>query len=247
MKFNIVIFCLSFFLLTVLPANVDAQAYPTLTRGDIPTIINNMNIERQERGLNSLKVDATLSKVAQSRSQFLAEEGRIYHISAPAGTPWPNLSQAGYSYTLAGENLAMGIENTEVLSDRWMASPKHMENILEGSYEDVGVGVTSGYYNGSPASYVVVYFGKKSPTSASRQNSTIYRPVKIANYLTVPNGKTAQSVGTTQSTVVASDIPDALLTPSASSKEAQEIRIMRQLIAHLQSYLKIVSADSELI
>jgi hypothetical protein len=241
MKFNIAFIGLMVLFSIVLPANADAQALQTLTSSDIPAIIAEMNQDRQAQGLSPLRINPALSAAAQSRSQLLAGEGRIYHVSAPAGTPWPNLARAGYSYTNAGENLAVGIEATGTLEDRWMNSPSHRENIVNGIYEDVGVGVTSGYYANTPASYVVVYFGKKAPAGTTPTAAPQTQAVAQAK------GKTAQPSLTTQSTIASSEAPKSLSSARAPSPDGEKVRLLTQLINLLGSYLEIVRGNAGLI
>lgn len=206
-------------------------------------IISEINKERLSRGMSALKFDPLLSQAAQSRSGYLAGQGQIFHVTAPAGTPWPVLSQAGYQYTLAGENLALGIETSRELASRWMASPTHRDNILHGQYEDIGVGVTSGYYGNQEASYVVVYFGKKRPGAVSVSSPTTVTSLPK----TYPSGA---SGGTTQATVASSQSIPYVLPASHSlpvNPEQEKIRLLNELITALGSYLMLMRTNAGLI
>lgn len=223
-------------LVSASPLYVSASTGPS-----VPAIIGEMNADRQAYGLGTLRVDSQLSQAAQARSAYLAGQGRIFHVTAPAGTPWPNLTQAGYKYVSAGENLALGIETPEALEARWMASPTHRANILGSHYEDVGVGVTRGYYQGQPTSYVVVYFGKKRPEASFVATS--------------PKSQTrSYSVGssnaTTQSVATASVNPPVTLGATSlvsSEKDTERVRLLKELISLLNSYLLGMEKRSGLI
>lgn len=227
MKFNKrIIGLFALLLIIVSPASLDAS----INAPQSSDIISEINKERLSRGMSALRADPALSAVAHNRSKVLANAGRIFHLTAPSGTPWPELWDGGYKYTHAGENLALGIESSTELARRWMASPSHRENMLGHNYEDVGVGVTMGYYNNMPVSYVVVYFGKKRTDNGS---------------------SSAGMSQTTQANVVARSYSSKTLPvynplPSNSS-DNEKIRIITQLITYLDSYLRIVQTNEGLI
>jgi hypothetical protein len=79
--------------------------------------------------------------------------------NTPDGTePWWFFTQAGYSYTNAGENLAYGFSDSASTVDAWMNSAGHRANIL-GSYTEVGFGVASGAnYQGGENTVVVAHY-----------------------------------------------------------------------------------------
>ena len=191
------VFIFIIFSLLSIPAASAAGPLPS----DIVHFINN---ERTSRGLSSLKIDPALSQAAQSRSAVLAGEGRIFHVTAPKDTPWPEIAQVGYNYSFAGENLALGIETPAELTARWMASPTHRENILEEDFEDIGVGVTMGHYEGKVVSYVVSYYGKKKTGSAVASVSQA-----------VPVDSSASSVSAPK-TFIVSEAPQVAGSKSAS-------------------------------
>jgi uncharacterized protein YkwD len=49
-------------------------------------------------------------------------------------------------------------EFSESMVDKWMHSPGHRENILNGDFDRIGIGVASGKYNGFDAIYVTQNF-----------------------------------------------------------------------------------------
>jgi hypothetical protein len=67
--------------------------------------------------------------------------------------------EAGYEYILIGENLAMGnFENNENLIEAWMNSEGHRENILNSKFQEIGVAVMEGLYNGEKIWMAVQHF-----------------------------------------------------------------------------------------
>ena len=52
------------------------------------------------------------------------------------------LTEAGVSYTRAGENIAYGQSTPEAVVQSWMSSSSHRANILSSSFTTIGVGCT---------------------------------------------------------------------------------------------------------
>ena len=70
------------------------------------------------------------------------------------------VSSAGYSYITIGENLALGnFAGDQALVDAWMASPGHRENILRPQFQEIGVAVLKGTYEGQSTWVAVQEFG----------------------------------------------------------------------------------------
>lgn len=59
----------------------------------------------------------------------------------------------------AGENLAMQFTEANEVEEAWMVSPLHRANIVNKKYTDIGIGISTGLYNGSSTIYVVQLFG----------------------------------------------------------------------------------------
>ena len=134
---------------------VEAQTTSTPNASNIVKLINS---ERTSRGLSPLSENTLLTKAAKTRSGVLASMGKLIHVSAPSGSAWPTLAAVGYSYTLAGENLASIPPATMEVVPAWMESAPHRANILTSEYKEVGIGISQGPYQGGTAYYVVAYF-----------------------------------------------------------------------------------------
>lgn len=211
-------------------------------------IVSSINKERTSRGLNALNINPKLTQAAQARSEVLARAGRIFHIRAPKDTPWAVLSQVGYSYILAGENLALGIETHSELTSRWMASPTHRENILEAKFEDIGIGITTGYYEGQLMSYVVSYYGQKKAGATSASISQVAPVISSTSAVSIPKpvpAKVSIRKAEIHSPVLSDNytletLPPAIPNISTSSPEKgdERVRIVDRIIALLDSFLK---------
>jgi len=122
-------------------------------------IIQLTNQQRAAAGLNTLNTDSRLSAAAQAKANNMFQEQYWDHFGPNGETPWMFISQAGYTYVYAGENLAKGFRTAEGVHEAWMASPTHKENIMSVNYKDIGVAVVDGVLEGKETTLVVQMFG----------------------------------------------------------------------------------------
>jgi uncharacterized YkwD family protein len=111
-------------------------------------VIQLVNQERENRGLDPLTVNDTLTSIARTKSEDMVANNYFSHNSPTYGSPFDMLSQFGVSYSTAGENIASGQTTAASVMDTWMNSPGHAANILNDAYTEIGVGVS--YNNGRP-------------------------------------------------------------------------------------------------
>jgi uncharacterized protein YkwD len=96
------------------------------------------NRERQERGLQALRWDSSLSRVATEFAQDMNERDYFAHESPDGRTMKDRLAAAGVKFGFAGENIAYGYENGNDVVIGWMNSKGHRENILKPEYDRIG-------------------------------------------------------------------------------------------------------------
>lgn len=109
-------------------------------------VINLVNLERSNAGLGSVSSTAELNAAAQARASEIIES---FSHTRPDGTScFTILAPYGVSYFTAGENIAAGQSSPESVMDAWMNSEGHRANILNGSFNHIGVGFikTNGGY-----------------------------------------------------------------------------------------------------
>ncbi len=131
-------------------------------------IIQLTNQQRTASGLNTLTSNAKLAAAAQAKANNMFELQYWDHYGPNGETPWMFISQAGYTYVYAGENLAKGFRTAEGVHEAWMASPTHRENIMSVNYKEIGVAVVEGTLLGKETILVVQMFGN--------QTNQIYKP-----------------------------------------------------------------------
>ncbi|OLS03026.1 CAP domain-containing protein [Tissierella creatinophila] len=103
-------------------------------------VVRLVNIERQKNSLSAFTPSNKLSNVARLKSQDMAEGNYFSHQSPKYGSPFDMMKSFGISYKTAGENIAKGYNSAESVVKGWMNSQGHRENILNSSFNTIGVG-----------------------------------------------------------------------------------------------------------
>jgi uncharacterized protein YkwD len=135
-----------------------ADAVPTITRttcdgGTIALdveenrIVHLQNQARISSGLEPLCIDPILTQAARDHSADMIARNYFGH-----GLVGSRLSSYGYNWLTYGENIAGGYGGYYSSADgamaQWMASPGHHANIMNPNFQEVGVGMATGEYNG---------------------------------------------------------------------------------------------------
>jgi uncharacterized protein YkwD len=105
------------------------------------------NQARLNSGLERLCVDPILTEAARGHSADMIARNYFGHGSVGA-----RLTSYGYNWITYGENIAGGYggyyASADGAMDQWMASPGHYANIMSSNFQEVGVGMATGEYNG---------------------------------------------------------------------------------------------------
>lgn len=133
-------------------------------------VVELTNLERSKAGLPNLKINPELSQAAQSKAADMIKRGYWSHNTPDGKEPWIFISQSGYSYLHAGENLARDYSSAESAVSAWMNSGSHRANMLNPNYQDIGVAVVEGRVRGVETTFIVQMFGKPQ-TSKSKITS----------------------------------------------------------------------------
>lgn len=113
---------------------------PECPGGFLQDLVDLMNEERAQEGLDPLDVDLRLVEMAQAHSEDMAATATLSHTGSDGSTPADRAVAAGFPYSNLGENVAAGQPDAaEVVSD-WMGSVGHRANIL-GPFTHVGCGL----------------------------------------------------------------------------------------------------------
>lgn len=168
-----------------LPREIEKQVNtppPLLAQYDSPKafltlegVVRSTNMQREKAGLRPLVNNALLNNSALQKAQDMFTKQYFAHDS-PEGIGVGDLAASvGYEYIAIGENLALGnFANDEALVAAWMASPGHRENILDGRYQEIGVVVLQGTYQGKRMWIAIQHFG--FPLSACPKPDSTLQP-----------------------------------------------------------------------
>jgi hypothetical protein len=130
-------------------------------------LVDLANGDRASNDRAILKMNPVLVTVAQAKANDMAAKGYFAHTSPEGVDPWHWFKEAGYSFTYAGENLAIDFVDSADVERAWMDSPTHRENILNSHYTEIGIATAEGVYEGHPTVFVVQEFG--APSTSERQ------------------------------------------------------------------------------
>ena len=124
-------------------------------------LIQMANGERAIEGLPPLTENSILNHVAYLKAQDMVKNDYFAHWSPAGLSPWHWFNEAGYNFSYAGENLAMGFLDAKNIHREWLASPTHRDNIVEENYSDIGIAVVEKDFYGKRTFLVVQVFGTK--------------------------------------------------------------------------------------
>src|SRR3989344_8368009 len=135
-------------------------------------VMNWTNVQRKENGnLPPLKENLVLNAAAEAKLKDMFRNQYFEHESPLGIGPGELVESAGYEYIASGENLALGnFDGDRDLVQAWMDSPGHRANILNTKYQEMGVAVGKGTYEGNTRWLAVQIFGK--PLASCPQPST---------------------------------------------------------------------------
>ncbi|GGM62649.1 CAP domain-containing protein [Dactylosporangium sucinum] len=99
-----------------------------------------VNAERAKAGCKPLAFNAKLAAAAGKHSQDMYQRKYFSHTT-PEGVDFAKrISNEGYKWSGAAENIAMGQDSPEKVMQAWMNSEGHRANILNCGLKDLGVG-----------------------------------------------------------------------------------------------------------
>lgn len=107
------------------------------------TMIQLVNQARAQAGLRELSVDSALTQTARLKSQDMINLNYFAHQSPTYGSPFDMMSQFGINFQSAGENIACN-QTVEAAHQALMNSQGHRDNILNSSFNYIGIGIIDG-------------------------------------------------------------------------------------------------------
>jgi uncharacterized protein YkwD len=98
------------------------------------------NAARATARAAALSLDPKLNTVAQSHARDMAQRGYFGHVTPEGKTLSQRLRGAGITFSAAAENIAANF-SARATVQAWMKSPAHRQNLLNGAFGRLGVGV----------------------------------------------------------------------------------------------------------
>ncbi|OGL29356.1 hypothetical protein A3D14_01140 [Candidatus Saccharibacteria bacterium RIFCSPHIGHO2_02_FULL_47_12] len=142
---------------------------PYATSMSISSLLSSTNSNRAGNGSAALSLNSQLNQAAQAKANDMVARNYWSHNTPDGQEPWVFISNAGYNYQKAGENLAYGFLTSDDTVAGWMNSPPHKANLLDSSFTEVGFGFanSSNFNSDGEETVVVAMYGKPAVLSAS--------------------------------------------------------------------------------
>lgn len=105
----------------------------------IAPLVEAHNRIRRERDLPEFFPNAQLHQSARSHAQDMADRKLMTHEGSDGSHVGDRVSETGYRFRVAAENIAAGYRDVDDVLQGWMKSPPHRKNLL-GPCTQIGVG-----------------------------------------------------------------------------------------------------------
>ena len=140
---------LAFMLALLLPVTAFAWGANAFSSSSEQQLFQLTNQARAAAGRKALHWDSQLAAFARARAKDMIVRNYFSHQIPPDGhTVFDVMSNAGYCYNLAGENIGWNNypddQATDEIQTMFMNSPDHRANILGPAWDSVGIGAYKG-------------------------------------------------------------------------------------------------------
>ena len=126
------------------------------------TVVDLINQRRSENGLAPVTLVSELTQSSRRHSRDMADNNFTSHTGSDGSDAGERMEEAGYDWIRWGEIIAWGFGgNPESAVNWWMNSDGHRAIILDGRYEDFGVGYARNE-NSDWVHYWTVNFGTRA-------------------------------------------------------------------------------------
>jgi uncharacterized protein YkwD len=92
-----------------------------------------------------------LATAAFRHSVDMAANSSFSHTGTNGSTLGARITQAGYSWSSCGENIAVGQSSVTAVVNAWIGSPGHCQNIMSAGFTEIGAAYDSGVYLSNPS------------------------------------------------------------------------------------------------
>jgi uncharacterized protein YkwD len=96
----------------------------------------------------SLVMEPRLRCAARLHSQYMAAaENDFAHETRTGSVPGQRVNDAGYDFSMVGENIAVGSETPEDVVKAWLASDGHCKVLMQPGFTQIGIGYAFGTWD----------------------------------------------------------------------------------------------------
>ncbi len=206
----------------------------------VSDLLSDTNAQRNSSNEAGLNLNSQLDAAAQAKADNMVALNYWSHDTPSGQPPWVFITNAGYNYSAAGENLAYGFDTSEDVVTAWMGSPEHRANILDTSYKDVGFGIANSvnYQGNGPETIIVTEYGApaaavaSSSASNSAPASTASAPPSTSTPAPAASGPTPAPIASTAKPTTPPSTTEPKATPTSTPVALKATPVSRiQLIS----------------
>ena len=89
---------------------------------------------------------APLAQAAQAHADDLATHDLFSHTGTDGSSPGDRVAEAGYPWSVVGENIARYQPTVEEVVEDWLASPEHCRQIMDPAFVEMGAAERDRYW-----------------------------------------------------------------------------------------------------
>ncbi|MCR4275007.1 MAG: CAP domain-containing protein [Candidatus Campbellbacteria bacterium] len=201
------------------------------TAAVVPGVLVDLaNKDREAEGLSDLTVSPILEKAARMKAEHMAENEYFAHTSPDGLNPWYWFYRAGYNFVNAGENLAVNFVDSGDVEQAWMNSPGHRENIMNGTFTEIGIAAVPGQYKDRKTIFVVQLFGTPAQVAVAPVIAQTAPTLAVASTQEVQGATVAVAQQTVSEPVVVQEVTPTAVTqvPAPAPEGAQDVSLAQE-------------------
>jgi len=109
------------------------------------SLFNSVSSVHSQYGSGPLSLNSSLSNIARARCTDMINRNYFSHTTPEGKNIFIILNENAFAWQYAGENIYQcspaGIGSESAILNTWMASPSHRDNLTNGSFHQVGIGI----------------------------------------------------------------------------------------------------------
>lgn len=139
-----------------------------------PYLLDLINADRTSRGLTPYVGDLELDAAADRHTANMINLDYFQHTDPDGTTASQRVTQAGYGWTSTGENIAwrtygstFDAADVQAIHTQLMNSSGHYANLMSGNFKEVGLGLSTGEFQGRQVLMLTENFGRPNTAEAA--------------------------------------------------------------------------------